>query len=200
MTDRRILTVPNVISVARLACAPIFCWLLFDGSRVAAFVLLAVLGATDWVDGWVARRYDQGSELGKILDPTADRLLLLTAAVALLVDGVVPVWVGVLVLLREAVVGGATLALAAAGAARIDVQWVGKAGTFAMMFALPGFLLVDVLEPGPGRDLVEVATWVVTAVGLALSYYAAARYVPLARAALQEGRAARATADAGVTA
>jgi cardiolipin synthase len=198
--DRRILTVPNVISVVRLACVPLFCWLLFDGSRVAAFVLLGVLGATDWVDGWIARRFDQGSELGKILDPTADRLLLLTAAIALMLDGVVPLWVGILVLVREALVGGATLALAAAGAARIDVQWVGKAGTFAMMFALPGFLLVDVLDPGTFRDLIEVATWIVTVIGLALSYYAAARYVPLARAALREGRAARATADAGVAA
>jgi cardiolipin synthase len=200
MTDRRILTVPNLISVVRLACVPLFCWLLFDGSRVAAFVLLAVLGATDWVDGWIARRFDQGSELGKILDPTADRLLLLTAAVALLVDGVVPLWVGILVLVREALVGGATLALAAAGAARIDVQWVGKAGTFAMMFALPGFLLVDVLDPGTFRDLIEVATWIVTVIGLVLSYYAAARYVPLARAALREGRVARANADAGAAA
>ena len=78
-------------------------------SAAAAFGLLAVLGATDWVDGWIARRFDQGSELGKVLDPIADRILLLTAAVALTVDGVVPTWVGVVVLVREAVVSVATL-------------------------------------------------------------------------------------------
>lgn len=190
-SDRRVLTIPNVISVARLVCIPIFCWLLFDGSRWEAFALLGVLGATDWVDGWVARRFDQASDVGKVLDPTADRLLLLVAAIALIVDGVVPAWVGVAVLAREAIVGGATLALAAAGAARIDVQWAGKAGTFGLMFALPGFLLVDVLDPGGTRDVVEVLTWIATIGGLVLSYYAAARYVPLARAALRDGRAAR---------
>lgn len=186
------LTIPNVISVVRLACIPIFCWLLFDGSRWEAFALLGVLGATDWVDGWVARRFDQGSDIGKVLDPTADRLLLLVAAIALIVDGVVPAWVGIAVLAREAVVGGATLALAAAGAARIDVQWVGKAGTFGLMFALPGFLLVDVVDAGGLRDTFEVLTWIATIGGLVLSYYAAARYVPLAREALRAGRAERA--------
>jgi cardiolipin synthase len=189
--DRRILTWPNVISVVRLLCIPVFCWLLFDESRVAAFVLLAVLGATDWVDGWIARRFDQATDLGKILDPTADRLLLLAAAISLIVDGAVPIWVGVAVLAREALVGGATLALAVAGAARIDVQWVGKAGTFGLMFALPGFLLVDVLDPGAGRDAAEVLTWIATIGGLVLSYYAAARYVPLARDALRVGRDAQ---------
>lgn len=187
------LTIPNAISVIRLLCAPVFLWLLFGAEeRTAAFVLLAVLGATDWVDGWIARRFDQGSVLGKVLDPVADRILLLTAAVALTIDGVVPTWVGVLVLVREAIVSAGTLALAAAGAARIDVQWTGKAATFALMFALPGFLLVDVLDPGTGRDVAEVLTWVATAGGLVLGYLAAARYVPIARDALRAGRHERA--------
>ena len=189
--DRGLLTVPNLISIVRLLCIPLFCWLLFDGSRYAAFAVLAVLGATDWVDGWIARRFDQTSEVGKVLDPTADRLLLLVAAIALIIDGAVPAIIGIAVLAREAVVGAATLALAAAGAARIDVQWVGKAGTFALMFALPGFLWVDVLAPGTARDVIEGLTWFATAGGLVLSYYAAARYVPLAREALRTGRAAR---------
>lgn len=198
--DRGVFTVPNLISVVRLLCIPVFCWLLFEDSRVAAFALLGVLGATDWVDGWVARRFDQGSEVGKILDPTADRLLLLVAAIALIIDGAVPAAVGIAVLAREAIVGGATLALAVAGAARIDVQWVGKAGTFALMFALPGFLLVDVTERGTFRDIFEVLTWGATAGGLLLSYYAAARYVPLARDALRAGRETPARAASEVTA
>jgi cardiolipin synthase len=189
-SDRGVWTVPNLISVVRLACIPVFCWLLFDGNTSAAFVLLAVLGATDWVDGWIARRFDQGSEVGKILDPTADRLLLIVAALALLIEGVVPLWVGVAVLAREALVGITTLALAAAGAARIDVQWVGKAGTFAIMVAFPGFLLVEITS-GTASDVIEVLTWIVTVIGLALSYYAAARYIPLARGALRDGRQAR---------
>jgi cardiolipin synthase (CMP-forming) len=186
---RRVLTLPNVVSVVRLLCAPVFVWLLFGADeRTAAFVLLAVLGATDWVDGWIARRFDRGSELGKVLDPTADRILLLTAVVALTVDGAVPTWFGVAVLAREAVVSIATLALALAGARRIDVQWTGKAGTFALMFAFPGFLWVSNLGPGTQRDVLEVLTWIVAIGGLVLSYYAAITYVPLARRALREGR------------
>lgn len=187
--SRRVLTLPNVISVVRLACVPVFVWLLFDAQdRIAAFALLAVLGATDWVDGWIARHYDQGSEVGKVLDPVADRILLLTATISLMVDGAVPVWLGTAVLVREAVISIATLALAAAGARRIDVQWTGKAGTFALMFAFPGFLWVSALDPSTGRDVLEVATWAFAIGGLILSYYAALLYVPLARRALHEGR------------
>jgi len=193
MPGRRVLTVPNLISVLRLACAPLLCWLLLGvDNEGAAFALLVVLGATDWVDGWIARHYDQGSDLGKILDPTADRILLLTASVALLIEGSLPVAVGVAVLLREVLVVGATLALAAAGARRIDVRWVGKAGTLALMFGLPGFLLVEILDPGPGRTVVLSLTWLVTIGGLVLSYAALAVYIPAARAALREGRRARA--------
>src|SRR6476646_2579438 len=102
--EARIITIPNLISVARLACAPVFVWLLADDDLLAAALLLAVLGASDWVDGWIARHFDQGSDLGKVLDPVADRILLLVAAVALIVQGSVPLVVGVLVLAREAVV------------------------------------------------------------------------------------------------
>src|SRR5690348_9707151 len=97
----RIVTVPNVISLIRLACAPLFVWLLAEDELIAAAALLAVLGASDWVDGWIARHFDQGSELGKVLDPVADRILLLVGAVALLVQGSVPLVVGILVLARS---------------------------------------------------------------------------------------------------
>jgi cardiolipin synthase len=188
LAGRRILTLPNAISLARLACVPAFLWLLLaEDDRVAAALLLAVLGATDWVDGWIARHFDQGSELGKVLDPTADRVLLVFAGVALLVDGSLPLWVGIAVLAREAVISAAVVALAAAGARRIDVQWAGKAGTLALMFALPGFLFADALS-GAGWVVVLAATWVFTIGGLVLGYYAAFTYIPLARAALREGR------------
>ena len=173
-TDRgaRIVTLPNLISLLRLACVPVFVWLLVEDELLAAAGLLAVLGATDWVDGWIARRFDQGSELGKILDPTADRVLLLVAAIALMVQGSVPLWVGVLVLGRELVVSVAALLLAAAGARRIDVQWVGKAGTLALMFAFPLFLWADAIH-GDAHDFVLAVAWFFTVTGLALSYYAA---------------------------
>jgi cardiolipin synthase (CMP-forming) len=194
----RIVTLPNVISLVRLGCAPVFVWLLVDDRLIPAAALLAVLGASDWVDGWIARRFDQGSELGKVLDPVADRVLLLTGAIALLVQGSAPVVVAVLVLAREVVISVAVLALAAAGARRIDVQWVGKAGTLALMFAFPLYLWADAIH-GVAHDLVLVAAWFMAISGLLFSYYAALTYVPLARAALRDGRAATPTVPTGTT-
>ena len=134
----RILTLPNVITLARLACLPVFLWLLFGReNRAAAAWLLAALGATDWVDGYLARRMHQVSELGKILDPVADRLLFIVGAGGILVDGSVPVWFAVVVLVRETLVGGTTIVLGMFGARRIDVTWFGKAGTFMLMVAGP---------------------------------------------------------------
>jgi cardiolipin synthase (CMP-forming) len=194
--DRGVWTIPNAISLARLAGIPVFLWLLLGEDRpLAAGILFAVLGATDWVDGYIARHFDQGSEIGKILDPVSDRIMLIAGAVGLILSGDVPVWVGVLVLAREALLSVVTLVLAAAGARRIDVQWVGKAGTLALMFALPLFVLVAELEPSAARDVIEVITWIFTIGGLILSYYAAALYIPLARVALRDGRAAREVAS-----
>src|SRR5205814_3705085 len=104
----RVLTVPNLISFARLLCVPVFLWMLWEPNpaRRGAAILLAVLGATDWIDGYIARHFNQGSELGKILDPTADRVLLVAAAIALLHENIngainIVLWI---VLVREAVI------------------------------------------------------------------------------------------------
>ena len=185
----RILTVPNVVTVARLLFVPVFCWLLFGrDDRTAAAWLLAALGCTDWVDGYLARRLGQVSELGKVLDPTADRILLGTVVISLLIDGSVPVAVGVALLVREVLVSAAVLALAAAGARRIDVQWAGKAGTLALMVSLPLFMMGD---PGPWGWPADVVAWAFAIGGLALMWYAAFTYVPIGRQALADGRAAR---------
>ena len=188
--ESRVVTIPNVISVVRLACVPIFLWLLFgQEDKLEAAWLLAALGATDWGDGYIARHCNQVSNLGKVLDPTADRIMLAVAVVALMIDGSVPAWVGVLTLVREVLVSAAVLLLAALGARRIDVQWVGKAGTFALMFAYPFFLLS---HAGTSvDDAARAAAWFCAIPGLILSYYAAATYLPLARQALADGRAQR---------
>src|SRR3954471_3299295 len=91
--DDRWLTIPNVITVIRLLCLPLFLYLLFGReNRAAAASLLGILGATDWVDGYVARHFHQVSELGKILDPVADRLLFFVGITAIVVDGSCPLW------------------------------------------------------------------------------------------------------------
>jgi len=186
----RIWTAPNVITLVRLLCIPVFLWLLFGlHHQTAAAILLAVLGATDWVDGHVARRYHQVSTFGKVFDPTADRVLVATAVIAVIVHGAVPLWFGLATIAREVLVSLMVLLLAALGAARIDVLWVGKAGTFALMFSYPTFLLAD---GGTGwQDPIRVIAWVTGLVGLTLAWIAAASYVPPARTALREGRAAR---------
>lgn len=189
-TEDRILTVPNLVSLGRLACVPIFLWLLFGRhDRAGAAYLLGALGATDWVDGWLARRFGQVSTVGKVLDPTADRVLLGVGVAAILADGAVPAWLGWTVVTREALVSAAVLVLAAAGAARIDVAWVGKAGTFGLMWAFPLFLVSH--APVSWDGTARVLAWVFAVPGLALSLYAAVAYLPRCRVALREGRAAR---------
>jgi cardiolipin synthase (CMP-forming) len=183
----RVLTLPNVITLVRLACLPIFLYLLFgEENRAAAAWLLAALGATDWVDGYLARHLGQVSTLGKILDPVADRLLFFVGAGGILIDGSVPTWFAVVVLVRETLVGITTIVLAALGAKRIDVTWYGKAGTFGLMVAFPLFLASH--STLGWADLAGTLAWCAGIPGLALSLYSAVLYVPIARRALGEGR------------
>ena len=192
----RVLTVPNFITLVRLACIPLFLWLLFGKhEQTAAAVLLAALGATDWVDGYVARRYHQVSTFGKVLDPTADRLLVVTAVISVMVYGAVPLWFGIATIAREVLVSVMVLLLASLGAARIDVLWIGKAGTFGLMFAYPTFLLA---YGGAGWQApVTVIAYVTGVTGLVLAWIAAWSYIAPARKALREGRAARQAGQAG---
>lgn len=196
--DDRLVTVPNVLSVGRLLCVPVFLWLLFGREdRYAAGLLLAALGITDCADGWIARHFHQESRLGKVLDPTADRLLLGVGVVALLLDGSMPQWVGALAAVREAAVGLAVVALAALGAREIiDVKLVGKAGTLLLMVAFPLFLASNPDGGAPWHEVARPLAWVTAIPGLLLSWYAAATYVPAAREALERSRAARAARGA----
>ena len=187
--EDRVLTIPNALSVIRLLFIPLFLWLLFGReNRHAAAWLLAVLCASDWVDGYIARHFDQVSKLGKILDPTADRILLGVGGVAIIVDGSIPAWVGILALGRELVVGGAGIVLGLMGARRIDVLLVGKAGNFLLMLAFPLFLASNPDGGAPWHAVARPLAWLCAIPGLVLSYYSAYRYVPLARDALSERR------------
>ncbi len=181
------LTWPNLISVLRLACIPVFVWLLLgEERRLAAAVLLAALGATDWIDGWIARRFNQVSELGKILDPTADRLMFLVAIVAMTIDRSVPIWFASLTLAREAVISVCALILGALGVRRIDVTWYGKTSTFGLMFAFPLFLVA--YADLSWSSAAEIAAYVIGIPSLVLHYYAAWGYVRIALHALRDAR------------
>ena len=186
-----VLTAPNLITVVRLLCLPVYLWLLFGrDDRVAAALLLGLLGATDWVDGYVARRFGQVSELGKMLDPTADRLLFLVGVGAIVVDGAAPLWFSWAVLAREAVFGGTVAVLTLFfGMSRFDVTWWGKLATFLLMFAFPGYLMGSsdiTLAPA-----FTVAATIIGIPGLVISYATAVAYIPIIRAHLHKGRRER---------
>ena len=187
-----IFTLPNLVTMVRLALIPVFVWLLFGAHEtIWAASVLAFVGITDWVDGQLARRLNQVSELGKILDPVADRILMITAVISTAVVGAVPWWFAGLSLAREVLISAATIMLAALGAKRIDVVFVGKAGTFALMVSYPLFLL------GHGttswQAWVRVLAWIIGLIGLTLSWAALIRYVGPAREALRSGRARETT-------
>jgi len=194
----RVLTVPNLISLLRLLGVPVFLYLLVGrDNKAAAGALLAVLGGTDWVDGWYARRYHQVSNLGKALDPVVDRVVLIVGIVAAIATDSAPLWFAVLVLVREVLVATWTVTITALGAVRMDVTWWGKAGTFANYFAFPLFMIgASTIDAAP---LFEAAGWIAAVPGLVLSYLAAVQYIPLGRKALRDGRAARRRKDEDLT-
>lgn len=186
----RIWTVPNALSVARVVLLGVALGVLFgDHQRIGASVLLGVAGSTDFLDGYVARRTGQVSRLGKVLDPTVDRLVLTSTIIAMLVYGAVPVWIAATVLAREVFVSLAVIGLAAAGAQRFEVLWIGKAGTFGLLVAFPLFLIGD--GPGALAHGLHDAAFVIALPALAASISAAVAYVPMGRRALIEGRRAR---------
>lgn len=186
----RYLTIPNVVTLVRLLCLPVFVWLLFGvQNRFAAALLLAALGATDWIDGYVARRFQQVSSFGKLFDPTVDRLLFFVGVVSIVIDGSAPLGFCVLVLVRETVVAAITVVLFVRKVEPVEVTWFGKAGTFALMCAFPLFL-------GGASDVsfapaLTALAWIAGVPGLVLSYYAAFAYVPLWRQRIAEANAAR---------
>ncbi len=189
------LTWANVVTLVRLALLPVFLWLLFSTNhRALAAWLLGVLGATDWIDGFLARKLHQVSNVGKVIDPVADRLLLIVGLLAVAAAAGVPWWFALATLVREVLVSVLTLALAALGAARIDVLWWGKVSTFALMFTFPGFLLTTnphhaalAAWQHDARDVL----WVIGIMGLSLSWVVLFAYLGPARRALRAGRAAR---------
>ena len=196
--ESRILTVPNLVTLIRLAFLPFYLVLLLGhDDRAGAAVLLAALGATDWIDGYIARRFHQVSNLGKILDPVADRLLFFVGVIGIMVIDPpgAPLWFCGAVIVREIFVSLAVLVLAALGAKRIDVTWVGKAGTFGLMFAFP--LLLAGSSTLTSAPILRALGWMAGIPGLVLAYIAAIAYVPIGLAALREGRAARSRAAAG---
>ncbi len=187
----RLLTAPNVITAIRLAGLPLFVWLVLGLERyLAAFWVLVAIATTDWIDGYVARRFDQVSRIGKLVDPLVDRLLLATATITLLIAGLLPWPLLALIVARDVLVLGVSLVWFA-GIPPIPVSRLGKLATALLMIGIPGFLLAGV--DWVGADAVLVGAWITTVAGLVAYYVAAARYgrvaLAIRRARTDEPRA-----------
>jgi cardiolipin synthase len=176
----RVLTIPNALSAARLAGVPVFLWLVL-GPRTAtadywAVALLIVAGATDWLDGKIARAFNQGSRLGQVLDPAADRLYIAATIVALAVRAIIPWWLVAVLAVRELVVGGALAVLKRrVGFGTLQVSLVGKAATLCLLYAFPLLFLGD--HPGWGGTLARVIGWAFAIWGTVLYWWAAMLYL-----------------------
>ncbi|MCK6209128.1 CDP-alcohol phosphatidyltransferase family protein [Georgenia sp. EYE_87] len=171
----RVWTVPNVISAVRLLLVPVFGVLILNEQDVAALVVLVVAGASDWFDGVIARRFNQTSRLGQLLDPAADRLYIFVTLVGLAWRDLVPWWLVIVIVARDVVLAGLLPILTRHGYGPLPVHLAGKAGTFALMYAFPLLLLAGV--PGTVGVLAWTFGWASAWWGVGLYWFAALLYV-----------------------
>jgi cardiolipin synthase len=171
----RVATVPNLLSLTRIVLIPVFVALIsHHGTEAAGLLLLGAVVSTDWVDGYIARRTGQVSNLGKVLDPVADRLALGAALVVLVVRDAFPLWAALLVLVRDGLILLAGAALMFRFRVRLDVRWIGKVATLALMFGIPlvAWGNFGLLLHGAART----SGWIFFSVGILLYYVAAVAY------------------------
>ncbi|MGD0554032.1 MAG: CDP-alcohol phosphatidyltransferase family protein [Streptosporangiaceae bacterium] len=172
----RILTWPNALSALRLAGVPVFLWLVI-GPRTTetdwiAIGILGLAGLTDWLDGKLARMLDQGSRLGRVLDPAADRLYIAATLIGLAIRGIIPWWlVGVLAARELLVAGGLAVLKRVTGLGTLQVSFTGKAATACLMYAFP------LLFIGEHLSAVRVFGWAFAIWGTALYWWAAMLYL-----------------------
>lgn len=138
----RVLTVPNLISFLRICSIPYIAWLITKNHMILALVVLAISAFSDCIDGYIARRWNQVSKLGQILDPIADRLLIIFSTVALAIAAIIPWWALVLVVLRDVIMAALVVLLAQHDYGPLPVNFVGKAGTALIMLAIVSLMIV----------------------------------------------------------
>ncbi|MEE9179178.1 MAG: CDP-alcohol phosphatidyltransferase family protein [Acidimicrobiia bacterium] len=189
----RIMTVPNLVTLVRLLGVGVFWWVLLVEENIGlAAGLIFVIGWTDWIDGYLARKLDQVSRLGTALDPIADRLMIASAVIGgMIVDPpVVPLVIGFGLIARELLMGAVALILLSKGGGTLEVRYLGKVATFILYGAIPLFYLAAI-------DFLGVVTallaWVLGVVGLAMYWYVTVQYVGDARRVLAEVKSAPST-------
>ncbi|MBQ1299421.1 MAG: CDP-alcohol phosphatidyltransferase family protein [Aeriscardovia sp.] len=139
--SRKVWTAPNFISFLRISSIPVIAWLIGSNHLVWSLIIMAISGVSDGVDGYVARRFDQVSVLGKMLDPIADRLLIICSCIALGVVHILPWWILIVICCRDFIIGVQILILANKGYGPLPVHFVGKVGTFVLLVAIPCLII-----------------------------------------------------------
>jgi cardiolipin synthase (CMP-forming) len=173
--SNRVLTLPNLLSAIRLAGVPLFLWLVLGPEEDGwALVLLMVSGITDFLDGWLARRLNQTSVLGQILDPVADRLYILAVVIGLALRDVIPWWAALSLPLRDLLLWALVPLLRTRGYSALPVHFLGKAATFNLLYAFPLLLLGD--GQGIVATLATVFGWAFAIWGIGLYWWAGIIY------------------------
>ncbi len=171
----RVWTLPNLLSMVRLAGVPVFLWLVLGPEADAwALALLMVSGVTDYLDGYLARRLNQTSQLGQILDPVADRLYILAVVVGLGIRDIIPWWVALILPLRDLLLWVLVPLLRTRGYSALPVHVLGKAATFNLLYAFPLLLLGD--GEGVVATLAKVFGWAFAWWGIGLYWWAGILY------------------------
>jgi cardiolipin synthase len=172
----RIWTLPNLLSASRLLGVPVFLWLLL-GPRADgwALLVLALSGVTDWADGVLARKLDQQSRLGALLDPLVDRLYILATLIGLVLRQIIPLWLAVVLIGRDLVLLGTLPALRRRGLTSLPVHYLGKAATFNLLYAFPLLLLGS--HPGSISAVAKPIAWAFTLWGTGLYLWAGGLYL-----------------------
>jgi cardiolipin synthase len=162
-----VLNIPNALSFLRIALVPVFLWFLLEEMFVSAIIVLATAGLTDFLDGYLARKLNQTTKLGKMLDPVADRLYIFATLMALSATGYVPWWLAGLVILRDFLMLISLPILASVGYRSLPVHYLGKASTFALLYSFPLLLM--------GKIFTEAA-FIITPIAWAFALWGVALY------------------------
>ena len=193
-----IVTVPNLLSAARLAGVPVFLWLLLGPHADGwALLVLAVSGFTDWADGVLARRLNQMSSLGAVLDPLVDRLYILATLAGLVLRHIIPPWLAAVIVCRDLILLATLPALRRRGLNALPVHYLGKAATFNLLYAIPLLLLGS--HAGTLSEIAKPIAWAFTIWGTALYLWAGGLYLLQVRQITRQLVMARPTAESNHT-
>lgn len=168
-------TIPNLLSFLRLALVPVFLTLILAHQDAWALGTLALASASDYFDGIIARRFNLVTRLGQLLDPAADRLYILATLIGLTVTDIIPFWLAVIIVLRDVMLAVVYPVLATHGYGPLPVHYLGKAGTFSLLYAFPLLLMANIFD-GAEFAILPVA-WAFALWGVGLYWWAGFVYL-----------------------